>query len=436
MDRGLERDEQDTVRRDILGFYITNADGSEDYRLPPWSETMWEDTQANNPFLFSITARAALTVWQDLNGKAPAQVNRIVLRLPALIPGMLSLVALWWWLRLMGLTLSANIALLLGALHPMHVDYSTQARGYAYVMMFTALALGLGWLALTQGRWRHWAGLAACFLGSLCANPGSIYFCASMGTSIGIYLTVRLIRYRDIDARAGLVRFIICNVFAAAIYLPLVLPALPQALGYLKTFKGALDGPWPLQTLSKYFAGVMMPAATDYYMAVNDELSTWEFFMRDYVRSERLLLLVVFLIVPSLIVCGVSRLVSVDRKAWPLIIAGLGAPLCAYVYHRPADTTYLYYWYLIYALPVVIALVGAGLERCGESAQEWLHAGWARALPATLFLLLMAVTSVGGPGRMVWFPSPQVGDVAFERGKYVWITGQDGRTKRVPVTKP
>ena len=436
MDRGLERDEQDTVRRDILGFYITNDDGTEDYRLPPWSETMWEDSQANNPFLFSITARAALTVWQDMNGKSPAQVNRTVLRLPALIPGLISLVALWWWLRMMGLTFGADVALLLGALHPMHVDYSTQARGYALVMMFTALALGFAWLSLTEGRWRYWAALAGCFLGSLVANPGSIYFCGSLGICIGVSLLLRIVRKQDPNARADLVRFIICNVVSAAIYIPLVLPALPQALGYLKTFNGALDGPWPLQTLSKYFTGVMMPAPPDEYTARSDELSTWAYFLRDYVQSERLLLFLVFAFVPTLIAIGTSQVIKAGPEAIPLVIAGVGAPLVAYVYHRPEGTQFIYYWYLIYALPVILALVAAGLSRCGDFLKRRFTHDGAKWLPTVAFVAILGIANAPGPGRMLWFPGSQISDEIYERGKFLWITGPDGRTKRVPKVVP
>ena len=433
MDRGLERDEQDTVRRDILGFYITMEDGREDYRLPPWSETMWEDAQANNPFLFSITARGALTVWQKLSGNEPAQVNRIVLRLPALIPGVLSLVALWWWFRMMGLMRAADIALLLGALHPMHVDYSTQARGYAYVMLFTALGLCFAWLALTEGRWRHWAGLAGCYLGSLFGNPGSIYFCGMLSIMIAAWFLIRIVRDRDANARAGLVRFTVCCTVSGALYVPLVLPALPQAAGYLKTFLGALDGPWPLEALSKYFTGVMMPTlGPNTIPEVEAKLTTWDFFMRDYVHSERLLLVLVFAAVPALLVMGYRRIAALGPEARLLVMAGIAAPLVAYLYHRPKETQFLYYWYLIYALPVVIALVAAGLDRLGERLGTRVSSKFAPWLPTMGFLLIQGIANASGPGRLNWFPGTQIRDEVYDRGKFLWITGKDGRTKRVP----
>ncbi|MGI8602016.1 MAG: hypothetical protein ACR2OZ_03350 [Verrucomicrobiales bacterium] len=71
------------------------------------------------------------------------------------------------------------IALFFGALHPMHMIFSTQARGYALVLLFSSLLPGLAWIALEQGKWRHWWVVAGCFFGCLYSFPGSFYFVAS-----------------------------------------------------------------------------------------------------------------------------------------------------------------------------------------------------------------------------------------------------------------
>src|SRR4051812_43262249 len=46
------RDEQDTVRRNILGYVAMDEHGVEEPAIVDWKTTLWEDEQANNPFLF------------------------------------------------------------------------------------------------------------------------------------------------------------------------------------------------------------------------------------------------------------------------------------------------------------------------------------------------------------------------------------------------
>ena len=169
MDAPITHDEQDTVRRDILGFVQADEQGRPQHRVLPWSSTFWEDGGANNPFLFSIVARVSLRLWQAVTGAEPWQLNRVVLRLFALVPGLVSLAALWWWLGAVGLPRAGNFALVFGAIHPMHIQYSTEARGYALVMMFTVLAVAFGWRALRGGRWRDWFGVGGSLLG--CSIP-------------------------------------------------------------------------------------------------------------------------------------------------------------------------------------------------------------------------------------------------------------------------
>ncbi|HSI62031.1 MAG TPA: hypothetical protein VLE43_02900, partial [Candidatus Saccharimonadia bacterium] len=96
MDRIILRDEQDTARRNILGYVIVDQPGKEGPIVLDCTDTLWEDQQANNPFLFSVLSRITQRTWQAVSGAEPWRLNLTLLRLGALVPGLLSLAAIWW----------------------------------------------------------------------------------------------------------------------------------------------------------------------------------------------------------------------------------------------------------------------------------------------------------------------------------------------------
>ncbi|MGI8602465.1 MAG: hypothetical protein ACR2OZ_05645 [Verrucomicrobiales bacterium] len=438
LDQTITRDEQDTLRRNIIGFVYESGGDNPVAEIVDWKATLWEDKQANNPFLFSILARVTLRAWQWWEGAEPWRINRVVLRLWAIIPGVLSLAALWWSIQRMGFARAAIIALYFGALHPFHVNFSTQARGYALVLLFASLIPGFSWIALERGKWRHWCGLVACFFGCLYSFPGSFYFTGSWAVILASYLGWRWLRWHDSSARASLVRFAVTSCGAAFIFLPLVLPAVPQVAKWGREFRGALEHTWPVTAWSNYAAGVAKPNGPE----VNEWEGGWnrgrpvtfrrgalEYLVQRYVPNEPLLFGFVFCLVPALMVVGLRQLCRRAPWAWIIFPASLFPAVLTYFIYRSGQTPYIFHWYLIYFLPVVLLLVALGLDITGG----WLERRLRRTLwlPAVLFLLLLISVNLGGPGRLLWFPGPQTVDAEYFRGRYHFVTRPDGVTQRV-----
>jgi hypothetical protein len=442
--RSILRDEQDTVRRNILGYVIAGEGPVEEPVVLDWENTLWEDAQANNPFLFSILARVSLRTWQAVTGAEPWRLNLSVLRLWALVPGVLSLAALWRALRYMGHPRAAWYALFLGAIHPLHADYSTQARGYGLVMLFAALALDAGWRALEEGRWRHWVALAGCFLGMLYANPSSAYFVAALGSALALCLAWRVFVRGNGEARRGLARLGVCGAVAFVIFIPLVWPALPQAAGYLKEkMQGSIGGVWPISTWSKYASGVMMPDAEvgrewlNFAVEDGDEAirrSGGTYMVEHYLPEEPWLFCVVFLLFPALMFAGAFAFFHRHPAAWPVLAGGIAAPLVGYALHHWVLYTFIYYWYLIYAMPVVLVLLALGAEAVGDLLQRRWRAAWPAWIPALGVAAVLVSVNLGGPGRMGWIPDPVARPEQFTRGRYVWTTYPDGKTVREPAS--
>jgi hypothetical protein len=283
--------------------------------------------------------------------------------------------------------------------------------------------------------------------GMLYSYPGSLYFAMSLGLALAGWLGIRWWR-GDRAARRNLVRFLVVGCVAAMGYLPLILPAVPQVIEYLPRIRGALGSPWLVVTWTEYATGVMMPPFNEIlqWKAANPIVTAaevpsiwaddWRCLTSLFVPREPLLFVTAFLIVPALIVVGARHIVRRAPTCLPLMAAGLAAPLMAYTYHLWPATPILFYWYLIFALPILIGLVGAGIDRVGERlAAAWRrgHAGW---VPAVVFLAVFAFVIHGGVGRLKWWPAAQRAPVAYARGPFLYVTDPRGMTERVPPEDP
>ena len=76
-----------------------------------------------------------------------------MLRLPALIAGLLSLPLIGYLALRLGSLLAAWLAMIWAVLHPWYLELATSARGYTFAMCFLALA-AVAAVADLQGRWR------------------------------------------------------------------------------------------------------------------------------------------------------------------------------------------------------------------------------------------------------------------------------------------
>ncbi len=431
MDRFMERDEQDTVRRSMIGYVPLDAAGQAagEPVIHPWALTVWECRSANNPILYSVAARASVRAWQGMTGAEPWRVRLEALRLPALGAGLLGLGVLAWLGWLMGRPEVGLGASLLGAVHPLHVEFSTQARGYGMVLLFTPLALGWAWLALRTGRWRHWLALGGSLWALLAANPGSIYFAGALGVALTISLVLRCRRDTSGTAGMSLTRWFLAAGLAAICYLPVIWPTLPQALPYLKNFKGELDGMWVPMTWSWYAGGMCYPPMemTEPWLAGGN--TAWGFIRSGFFQTEPLTACFVLFMVPAVLWMGGCWWWRKEGGR-PLLLACVAAPLMAYAVHRSAETPFLYHWYLIYWLPPALLLTAAGLWQVGQRGAAWSGRAWMALVPAGIFLAIFAAINLPGPGRISWLGFASNGPEIYIRGRYQWITHPDGITYR------
>lgn len=236
---------------------LANHQGEMKYVVTPWSATVFsDDGGGNNHFLYSILARGLLECWRDWTHQPKGAFSEPLLRIWPLIFGIASLAALAGLMRRIGLAWVGILAAALLALHPWHLRFSTEARGYALMLFFFIMTLWAWVNALERGRWRDWAAVAVCQFLALWSWKGVMY--PLFGINLVAPVAICLARGEGSKLTA-LGRWLVCNVVAAAVFIPLVAAAQIQMIQMLprisKMGNLPMNWPWLRNLLSETVAG-------------------------------------------------------------------------------------------------------------------------------------------------------------------------------------
>lgn len=447
LNRVVYFDEQDNLRRNFHGYTEIQSDGTERWREAGWSEALWENRLGNNPVLLSVLAQVSQGIWRSVTGAERERFSIVAIRLPVLLGGLASIAAVWWLLQLWCLRYAAVIAGLLAAIHPMHINYSLQARGYAFVLLFVPLALGFAWLALRQNRWRDWSAYAMCVFFCLWSYAGSIYFAVAINAGLMVCMLWQRYRSGDPDMIGPVSRLLVVNVATGLLYVFLVFPHIPQVCYHFRQIFEVipLEAFWIFYAWSHYSTGTNFPSSSDIYDLRTDQVGLAEVLLQRFASAEPVLVVLQWMVIPVLIILGYVWLIRRSRASgysYSGLILGLGftAPILA-LSHQHFTSLYFYYWYLSSALPIVIAGVAIGLQCLIEPflrRQSPLPKGVAIAICTSFFALFYWQSSPrnSGSGRIqqaVGWPTNEkrIPAVEFRRGASNWVTTRDGQSIRL-----
>jgi uncharacterized membrane protein len=81
-------------------------------------------------------------------------------------------------LKRLGFARAGVIAAFVLSVHPWHVRYAIELRGYIFTLLFGPLMIYCLIQAIESGRWRWWTGFAASEIALLYAYPGCLYMVA------------------------------------------------------------------------------------------------------------------------------------------------------------------------------------------------------------------------------------------------------------------
>ena len=252
LQHGLWDDEQTTARIAVAGYYEADASGRLRFHDASWRDTLW-GYNPNNHVGYSVLARLASAPWPGAAGPSDERALEPALRLPAFLFGLASVASAFLLLWRLGYPGAGVVAAWLLALHPWTLRYASEARGYSLELLLATASVYLLVCALHRGRWRDWLALAGAELLMLWTYPPAILYLALLNL-VALGALVRL-RARTPALAPQLRRWLVSGVVAAMLLLQLMLPNLPQLLGYLDEQHRPIDARFVQSVLSYFFAG-------------------------------------------------------------------------------------------------------------------------------------------------------------------------------------
>ncbi len=364
LSHSLWNDEEYSLRRYVLGYESVSDDGNLRLNRVSWAETLFFNRGANNHIPFSIAAKLTLGAWGVVASEPGKRFAEWVYRLPSLVAGLGAIFVIGWLVGRKGKVITGLAVALALALHPWHLRYSVEARGYAIMLFVIVLGILLLSRALESGRWRDWLGFGLCQLVMMWCFPAAIYLAITLNGLVALFLLWDCIKLRAVTA--GLVRFAVANVLSAAAFIQLYSPSVRQVQLYLARdiAQGEMGAGWFRDIGAHLFAGIRY---------IQDDAGFHQFLSIQNLPFYGQLSLPVGLTCLVLVALGVVRAVMLGRSLSLLVVAPILAGLLAYL-HASLSGNFLFSWYLIYVLVGLIPALFLGIEQlaswCSKGQQN------------------------------------------------------------------
>ncbi len=420
-------DEQDKLRRNTHGWLYQSHDGSSQFERLPWTNTLWENGGGNNHILYSVLSRVSMDTWRKLTGAPNEVFSRWAMRVPSLLGGLLCILLI----ALLGQRLvspeAGLLAALLLAVHPGHIDYSLEARGYSLMMAFGTAS----WLAMhsafRHGTWSAWIAFASAQLLALLSNFSWVYVTTAATLLLPILLWHSRPKLPQRVAQAT--RWLVTGVFSFMIFLIFAAPTLPQARKYLAD-RGAFETFEP--NFLPRVAGILLGnielrvehgplAAGSGTPILLAELAQKDVMLLVWICASSLLVLV-----------GSASLLRRDCfSAWIVAQTALGAILMSI--HTIVGEHGLHPWYYIFALPALTLAVVTGVQeivRLIGAQKRTAVMQLAYGFTSAALILLCVFGSLRGWETIHRHPGST--PIVFHRGNNVFVVQNDNIMLRFP----
>jgi len=373
---GFAHDEDYSARRVISGSYKLSKDGEVTGQNLSWRETFFYYRKPNNHPLHSILARLAWTAWQVVTPGEKWHMVEPVVRSAAWLGGVAAVGALAVLLRRLVSPRAGMVAAWLLAMHPWHIRYASEARGYSLMLFLIPVVLYVWMRAVRQNLWRWWLALAVAQFALIYSYPGSVYVLVVLNLLTVGWLIVRALRTADWTTPG---RWFAANCFAGMFAVQLMLPLVPQLERYMNTEEARqpLTAEWQANTAAHYVSGVAW-SKTKLIESPHPELMPFA------VKHP----LFFWSVIATLSALCVAGFVSLFRRKWPeapIAAATLLLPGFLGFFIAKLLNQWLFEWYLIYLLPGLVAGVAVGVDSLcrlvvARSKQPWLPLAPALAL--------------------------------------------------------
>ena len=353
--RGVWWDEAWSIRQVLVG--TVKPDPQDPARLEfepvPWSYTLWYYRKPTNHVLYSVAARTSLAVWRATTGARPEQWDEFALRFPALAAAVLTVFLLGLLVHDLGFPRAAPAAAVLLAIHPWHIRFGADGRGYSFMVLFAVAAAWFLLRGLQEGRWRHWLGYAASQLALLCVHPLAIHFPLALFGAGALGIALGPGARADRGLRLG--RFVAANVLAGIGFIQLMAPNLAQSLVLSHEWAQQPDSASQLARKLWLYLGaglhVRQPRQPDVSFPTLQTI--W--------GGGRRAWLVAYVVLPALAAIGLLRALRPPGPA-RFVFLGVAAAAPLVVLHRSLQEFLVIERFAIYGLVAVVPLLAIGTE--------------------------------------------------------------------------
>ena len=355
----LWNDEEYAVRRFAHGAWEQEKGGTWKFEPVTWVDTLFESRNGNNHTLNSLTMRVSLEAWRAITGAPREAFSEYVVRLSSYIAALITLFMIFLLGKELGSPLSGLAGAWLLALHPWHVRYSAEARGYSMMMCFLCLSLYGLLRALRTNKLRWWLLFGLGEAAYLLSFPGALMIAGV----VNVIVLIELMRQRGWPKLATLIAM---NLLGATVVLQLMLPNIPQMLIFLKEPQpNYVTDVW--QWYRDLGSVLVVGWPYENFFPDTHRGTDWlhegqYFFFSSRLTSVALLLLAGAALIVAFMKGVAARLVIIA----PVVAAAI---TCAVNVHPGAPMTV---WYLIFLLiPAVLALPMLIEQVAGTVRWKW-----------------------------------------------------------------
>jgi hypothetical protein len=329
----------------------TQLDGPLFFEQPTWEQTFFSARHgANNHVVFSATSRLCLNLWQKITGQPHTAFTEWIIRLPVLLAGLGALVTMALLLKRWGAPLTGLVTAAFLAIHPWHVRYAVEARGYAFMLLFVPLLLICLTNALEKNRWRDWLTVALLEFLIMYSWAGVMYALTMVNVAVAILILMRK------DRLPLLIRLATANLLAATVFVSLYLPHVPQiesARRRLLWLKGLpMDKVWFHNLLTQPFTGI---SYHEQYATNPHELS-WERLL----SQSPVITSAGFVILFAAFALGFFVMWRRSKPVALVVSSVFCAAIICTLHFKYILKDELRPWYLIFTLPFLVMCVALG----------------------------------------------------------------------------
>ncbi|MCP5058058.1 MAG: hypothetical protein GY937_15235 [bacterium] len=354
LDDSLWTDEKYMVVHSIAGAYEVNDANEIEFEPVSWGNTLFFYQKPNNHVPYSILARLSWDGWRTLAQPEDRRAVETVVRMPALLFGIVGIATLAGLLARLGFPVAGVLAAWILALHPWYLRYASEVRGYSLMLALLPLLIIFGLRVLERASWPRFAVYGACQILLLWTYPGTIFVLIVINAAV----LGRLWKTRTRDAGADaspLLRFAMTELLAGLVWLQLNLANMMQFLEYAKSW----TSPITMKFLSK--TALLMLLGTS-----SEEPREGFVTMAGLFESHPILLPILIAASLAAFVLGCVRLAR-SGVAGRLALAVLVLPGPLTIAFAAIRGDHLYEWYVIHALPGVIAGISLGVVWAGQA---------------------------------------------------------------------